>query len=232
MDGVDADNPAKTNSRTSLPLDKLSAFVTPATLAVTGILYLAGWTERHRTLRAFGVMNNAFEEPIQTTLARGFPPLLVALFFLVPLLAIVWVVHVRLSPKRVDAEAVNALRFKLSSAARFLRWTTTVTMALTTLAVGYVAGAISADRRVSEFRCIVETHHCVQDCFIFSNGKAHILGIVLMQDPKRTAILTADGVALLATEQIVGVVRVEGPPRNRPAGCGYSGIEILFAEHS
>lgn len=176
------------------PLTTLSSFAAPTTLALTGMLYLTGWEERHKLLRDFGLTNSAFEESIQTTLARGYRPLLMGMFVVLVLFFVLWLVR----------RMMTAIFSPAPITSRIGAWYLWFWTCFGVLTCSYLAGNISGTLRAGELAEKVE-RGCDASCYVFFLGRAHYAGFVLTQDSRRTAILTRTGVVLVETAAITSV---------------------------
>lgn len=184
----------------------------PLVLALTGMMFLAGWTERDFLLRRFGLSGAMFSESFQVTLARGYVPLLLGLIITALLVALLWglakledifwrkVVLPRLPnrrPRRTFAKA-------LEGASSIGRPSVLVTLALVTLTFAGISGGAAG---VVRYRNVVAAvaSGCRTDCFAYRLADRSLAGIVVVQDAERTALLTQAGLMLVETPKILSV---------------------------
>lgn len=181
----------------------LGSVVGPVTLALTGMMYLAGWTERNTLLKKFGVSASIVPEPIQNTLARGYIPLLAGLTFVGLVIGAILLFD-RLLDRFLKGlgDAVPAhIRDHRSSPIRHY-----LLGAILALLVGYVSGAISGEWKEERARRNVVESDCLS-CFVYRTPQADHVGRVLAQNETTTVLLTKGSVAILKTPEIAAVWR-------------------------
>jgi hypothetical protein len=177
-------------------VETIGSAVTSLAIILSGMLYLSGWEERHKLLREFGLTNLAFEESLQSTLARGYRPLLMGLLSTVVIVAGVWLLG-------KGFERLGGSR----TAVRFNRAYIAALLAVAVLTCAYMAGNESGLLRAQRLADQVLARQCLDhDCFSYRLVRERYLGVVVAQDPQRTALLTRHGLVLLRTNDIVAVV--------------------------
>jgi hypothetical protein len=174
-------------------ISTVASFIALLTLAFTGMLYLAGWEERHKLLREFGFTNYAFDESIQTTFARGYRPLFLGMLVVLILGWVFWSLSKRI------------LHGKSRTIGRLGLWYAAFWMGIGVLTCAYLAGNLSGSLRAERLASQME-EGCHTGCYIYYLGRSHYLGILLAQDTKRSALLTREGVVVVNTEAITRIV--------------------------
>jgi hypothetical protein len=187
----------------------MGSVVGPATLALTGMMYLAGWTERNTLLKKFGVSASIVPEPIQNTLARGYLPLLAGLVFVafitgVPLLLDRWLT--RFIKRLGDVVPTHIRDSRSSPIWHYLLG------AIAALLVGYVSGVASGEWKEERARRNVIENNCLT-CFVYRNPQQDYVGRVLAQNDATTVLLTKKAVIVLKTPDIAAVWRYSPRPK-------------------
>lgn len=177
------------------PAAAIGSFVTPITVALTGMLYLAGWEEKRKLLSVFGYSNYAFEESIQSTLARGYWPLLLGVGLVLFLFLILWGIDRIFTGRRHPSSLV----------VKFNRWYSAFCIALGVLTCAYLSGNLSGLYRARHIAETIE-NGCRNNCFVYRVGEKAYLGVLLAQDSKRTALWSSDGLHVVATEAVAAVI--------------------------
>ena len=202
-------------TRSSKTLSTLSTVIAPTTVALTGILYLAGWTERELFLRYFGLSAGLFNEPLQATLARGYIPT----FFGLLLIAMLGAVYLALAHfyARLILKIPHQERTRVFTLAdRFLAptgWATGVYFVLLVLLVGLIAGEFFATKRARDVYDLLDRNCAAPQtirCARYDLAGARFTGVLLVQDNSRAAVATKSSVRLLANDKIESVTPV-GP---------------------
>lgn len=195
--------------------------IAPLTVAITGMMYLAGWTERNELLKEFGVSASIVPEPIQVTLGRGYIPLLAGLGVVGLTVALGWAIartyrarQAKRSPAPTASPPEN--RAELRGTRRYLGLALAASVAMLLLLVGYVSGIVSAEIKASRAKAAV-TDGCGR-CFSYELGDRTHVGRILAQNDSRTVLLTRYGILLLDTEDISRVTDPDSPASERPDG--------------
>ena len=180
-------------------LSDVASVVAPLTVALTGMLYVAGWIYQYRLIVVFGMRPELFDYSLQDTLVRGYPPIMIGtlvMFNIVIGLSLL----ASLLPKRVID---FFLRYPTRNA--FNRISLLVLAASFMLSYGFIAGAILGDLRARKVAKLVEAG-CKVGCYTyFANDKA-VTGLVIAQDKSRLALYTNAGTVLLKNDTLTRVV--------------------------
>lgn len=176
------------------------------------MMFLAGWTERDFLLSRFGLSGAMFSESFQVTLARGYIPLLVGLIATSLLVGLACVmakledlfwrrVVLPLLPDRRPRQAFAKTLTRVSSVGRL---SLMVTLGLVTLTFAGISGGAAG---VLRYRNVVGAvaAGCRTDCFAYQLADRSLVGILVVQDPDRTALLTQTGLTLIETPKILAV---------------------------
>lgn len=196
----------------SLPL--IGTALTPLTLAITGMLYLTGWTERNKLLKTFGVSASIVPEPIQNTLARGYTPLLMGIVVSVAVLTVLVFVMKR-TLRRWEHRLGQSVVFPFGASAgaqlvgsarvRSIFASLSACGILFALLISHVSGMVSARIKALDARQIIARNNC-EDCFRYRVHGQHLHGKILAQNDERTILLMSDGIRLLRTGEISAVL--------------------------
>ena len=207
MSEVESD-PQAADRRVSLSsVATLGPVVAPLTLALTGMLYLSGWSHREASLSWFGLQSSLFQEPIQSTLARGFMPLVAGAILLAAICGLGWLalnVAERSveKPKRVAPDPLQ--HENPSSFAIFRRWMNRFASAYFVLTLGLVSGAVSGLVEMAMLTAAVDKG-CVTTCFRYRIEGRDYVGRLVVQDGQRTAIYAQDRLHLFESAKMTGV---------------------------
>ena len=197
----------------SLPL--IGTALTPMTLALTGMLYLTGWTERNKLLKEFGVSASVVPEPIQNTLARGYTPLMAGIITSVVLLTLFLFVMNK-TFRRLENSLGQSVVFPFGTSAgelirrarvRTVFGILSVCAILLALLISHISGIVSAGIKENRARQMI-AKNC-EGCFQYRVRGRYLAGKVLAQNDERTVLLVRRGVFLIRTDDISAVAEIE-----------------------
>lgn len=192
-----------------------SAFDHPAVKAATSIsaalialgaatAYFVGYVQRDLLFRAFGLDGAMLEEPVQSTIARGYLWMVViAVPFVTAAIAIYFVVIIK---RAVKAPSLSWAILKLTwprisfpvrrsdlVRLRFMQ------ASFGLLTFGFVFGGIAGSYNVHVVLQRLEDH-CSQ-CYLYTTAKGQVIGTPLGQDKSKIVIATVRGTYIVdATE--------------------------------
>lgn len=190
----------------------ISPGIASTTLALTGLLYLSGYTYRTTFLGYFGIHSRMFEISIQETLAIGYLPILTGIIFLILLLSVFFILDfIRL---RVDTSIRDTLMKKFNDIFRsvqrkFLILYTIIFLLLLGSASGHSAGLLAA-YRYNEF-ISNDCNPAISlklSCVIIVTNNIKYRGLIIAQDSKRTALLTQSNVIILSNDSVHSISTV------------------------
>jgi hypothetical protein len=179
--------------------------VTPGLLALTGFLYLGGWSREATLLNNFGLNSSLFEGSVQRTLALGFVPLLFATLvgILITVLTMVITILIEILLAKFEIHfGPPGLKEKWKAS-----YSNTLTVGVTTVALilsigsgsGWFIGNI--EHRIITRDVKGDCSHCIR----VQVGSRELVGRIVGQDGDRTALLTRDGLYLFETSKIARV---------------------------
>jgi hypothetical protein len=186
----------------------LSPAAGTAALLLTGMMFLAGWSEKQALLSRFGIAAALMQEPFQTTLARGYLPLLVGAVALAAFLVLGWAglrlegffwrTVFRFLPKRKPTEILEET---LNAVTPYNRASFYAISALLILIFPAVAGTASGSLRYRLAAARV-ADGCVEGCFDYRTGNGRAIGVPVAQDATRIAVFGADGLRLIKADDV------------------------------
>ena len=189
----------------------LGSIVAPVIAALTGTIYLAGWTQRETILGRFGLTSNHFSESLRSTLARGYFPFLSIALVGGLAAGLVWLFTLRKGVSS-DWSGNSPLARSARALDTFYKWNVYIFFALAILLMGRVGGAFSGDSLADNAAQRIAAN-CREGCFVYLAPGSRIVGLLLAEDSQQMAILTRGGVVLLKSAE----VRVILPYRPRRA---------------
>jgi hypothetical protein len=179
------------------------------TLALTGMLYLTGWTERNKLLKEFGVSASIVPEPLHNTLARGYTPLLIGIFVAIAVLLLLllilnrtlgWIER-RCGGKEMVQPTPGIGAAVAGARARLIFGMIAVGGILLALLVSHLSGIVSA--RVKEHKARAAVEGGCGRCFSYRVGGVSVRARILAQNDARSILLTSGGhVRIVATDAI------------------------------
>lgn len=219
---TDPKKPKRISSRARVGLESIPTFaplLAPATLTLTGILYLAGWSRQAVYDYHFGLKPSLFEPSLQRTLVEGYPPVIGGLVFV--LIVAIWFWFWLNSFRKSMFKIFSAMdaRYTEEMFQDGIRWNFYFWGTVVLVGFGIAAGALFGFGEARELDLIV-TYGCNSSCFRYRVDDREWLGRIVEQDSTRTAIFTTDGLQLVETAKINRVrfetFRPEPPPVPRP----------------
>lgn len=198
-------------------LSMLGAVFVPASVALTGLFYLAGWSERNALLKNFGLSSGLFDEPFQSTLARGYLPVFLGASVIAAFALIGWVVvgAEKYFRRRIPRYPTEWLNRAMTIAWKFNRWFYTFYFCVLVLMLGLLSGEMTGDLKARRVWDALD-RGCVSkerlNCARYDVGGKSYTGVLLVQDGARAAVATKTGVRLFANDRIDNVTPL-GPRR-------------------
>ncbi|WP_313801995.1 hypothetical protein [Sphingobium sp.] len=189
-------------------IETLGTVVAPAMVALTGLLYLAGWAEQNAMLKNFGLSVGLFNEPLQATLARGYAPVCVGCVFTVAFGLIIWLLFPKMEKWSVKRYVPHVPAILVKIFWRFNRWAYSFNFAVMALFLGLLSGSISGDFKTRRVWNALDSNCAMSEksyCARYTVGGTSYIGVLLAQDSVRAAVATKTGVRIFANDKIINV---------------------------
>jgi hypothetical protein len=185
--------------------------VAPLTLAITGTLFLSGWTYQSYLLMPFGLEATMFPVSIQSTLSIGFVPLVLGAPVVILFTWIAWTMAKRwLIPAlsyRSASEFLNIYR-------QVIRGYYYYSLALYILAIGALCGGAFGAFRADQARRQVASG-CAR-CHAYAIAhKEPLVGVMIVQNDARMALLTEGGLMVVSSSELNSVSSAPFPRHPR-----------------
>lgn len=189
-------------AKKGLGIDALTAVstvgsvATPVAIALTGMLYVCGWSYRRMYLQQFGLDSKISDLSLQETLATGFLPLVFGSIVTGLILGLAWITRRESGRQKRSrwlrwAQTLNRW-FRVSQAVIFVLTYSSVT--------GTIFGLVDASREKRLLR-----DGCPNFCFIYRVKNRDVVGSLIFQDKDRTAIYLNGGVLIFRTDELHSV---------------------------
>lgn len=206
MANTDKQKPAEARAYFDLSaLSHIGAVITPIVIALTGLLYIAGYTQRVMGLGRFG-LDGAFAEPsLQMTLAEGFPIILIGSIIIGGLITFIWLIdkytNNLIKKIRKGRRGRRGVPRSVKRALKINSFSTKFLIAFLLLSYGFVSGGISGDVVAAKMKNLVDKG-CKQKCFRISTSYKRYSGMIVAQDQQRVAIYTKAGIFMIDAKEI------------------------------
>jgi hypothetical protein len=172
----------------------LGSVAAPIALALTGMLYLCGWSYRTSYLAQFGRDSEISEPSLQATLATGFVPLVVGTIAAALLAGGFWWMLKDISRREKGAGWLKLTRM-------VNRWGIVFNIVFVVLTYSLISGAVFGNLQSDLLKRGV-LGGCEQGCFVYRARRMNLLGRIVVQDEHLTALYTSGGLLIFPTDEI------------------------------